>query len=97
METPPTPASTTKHELEQYMILPDAWRHRDLLKSWHDHAANLWPHVALLARLFAGVDGTTSSQVERNLSDLSAPLDSLRTTMTEDKWSRLCSYARKKV
>ncbi|CAN0159841.1 unnamed protein product, partial [Pylaiella littoralis] len=53
----------------------------DLLKYWNergvdgvDQAGNVvaparWPHLSLLARLYAGVD-TTSCQAERNFSAL---------------------------
>ena len=54
------------------------------LKFWHDRAASDWPHEPLLARLFAGVN-RTSSQAERELSALCATRDNLQRTMTTDK------------
>ena len=77
-----------KHEFEQYKILPDARRHRELLKFWHDHASE-WPHVALSPRLFAGVD-EISCPAEQNFSAcLGSSLDSLRTTTAADKVERM--------
>ena len=46
--TLPTRAPATKHDFEQYTILPDARRQWDLLKFWRDHASE-WPQSAQLA------------------------------------------------
>ena len=73
-----------KHEIEQYESLPDARRHRELLKFWHDYTSE-WSHVALSPRLFARVDGI-SCPAERNFSAcLGSSLDSLRTTTAADE------------
>ena len=60
---------------------------RDLLQYWKGKHAR-WPHLSLLARLYAGVD-STSCQAERNFSILNCTLDNLRTGLAVDKVEQL--------
>ena len=60
---------------------------RDLLQYWKGKHAR-WPHLSLLARLYAGMD-STSCQAERNFAILNCTLDNLRTGLAVDKVEQL--------
>lgn len=50
--------------------------------------AELWPQIALVATIHAGVD-SASCQAERNFSALSTTLDGLRAHMDPDKVEKM--------
>lgn len=71
------------HELNHCMINPNAMQHRDLLGVWGSKKAT-WPHLALLARLYAGVD-STSRQAKGQVSHLTLTLDNLHRNVNNDE------------
>ena len=70
-------------EMADYMADRTVLTNRDLLQYWKGKHAR-WPHLSLIARLYAGVD-STSCQAERNFSILNCTLDNLRTGLAVDK------------
>ena len=72
----------------------------DLLEYWRARAVDgldasgkvvapaRWPHVALVARVFAGID-TTSCQAERNFSSLKLVVSDLRASLGAEKTEKI--------